>query len=87
MFVIDAERLDLVDLHSTGSVRTYVAYLGSVCSYMWIVCGLLSQLLYSACLFGIPTYMLLVSTVVLHGLLSCVLFRQRSEREIQNIFV
>jgi hypothetical protein len=58
--------VDRVDLHSVGLVTVYVTYLGSVCSYMWVVCGLLSQLVFSACLFGILLYMLLVSTVMLH---------------------
>jgi hypothetical protein len=66
LFVIDVDHLDLVDLRPLGSVRAYVASFGSVCSYVWMMCGLLSQLLYSACLFGIPIYMLLVSTVMLH---------------------
>lgn len=55
----DVDHLDLVDLRPLGSVRAYVASFGSVCSYVWMMCGLLSQLLYSACLFGIPIYMLL----------------------------
>lgn len=53
-----ADYVDHVDLCSVGLVRVFVAYLGSVCSCLWIVCGLLSQLLFSTCLFGIPLYML-----------------------------
>jgi len=50
--------VDRLDLRTVGLVRVYAAYLGSVCSYLWIVCGLLSLLLFSSCLFGIPIYML-----------------------------
>jgi hypothetical protein len=64
--VIGADYVDRVDLRSVGLVRVFVTYLGSVCSSLWIVCGLLSQLLFSTCLFGIPLYMLFVSIVMLH---------------------
>jgi len=64
--VIGADYVDRLDLCTVGLVRVYAAYLGSVCSYLWIVCGLLSLLLFSTCLFGIPIYMLFVSTVMLH---------------------
>lgn len=66
MCVIGADYVDRLDLCTVGLVRVYAAYLGSVCSYLWIVCGLLSLLLFSTCLFGIPIYMLFVSTVMLH---------------------
>jgi hypothetical protein len=73
-----------VDLGSVGLVRVYVTYLESVCSYLWIVCGLLSQLLFSACLFGIPIYMLLVSTVMLHILMSLFFSCKEVNVKIQN---
>jgi uncharacterized membrane protein len=80
-YVVDANQLDDVDLRSVGSVRIYVNHLGSVCSHVWIACGLLTQLLYSTCLLGIPVYLLRVSIVVLCCVVTLLLFRQRSKRE------
>jgi hypothetical protein len=55
--IIDTYHLDNVDLDSTGPVSIYRVYLGSLSSHVWIVCGLLSQLLYNMFMVGIPLIM------------------------------
>ncbi|KAJ4444816.1 hypothetical protein ANN_06613 [Periplaneta americana] len=54
----DVRHLDNVDLSTIGTVGAYITYLGSVRNYLYIICGVLSQLLYNAGLFGIPLALL-----------------------------
>ncbi|XP_069684662.1 ATP-binding cassette sub-family C member 12-like isoform X2 [Periplaneta americana] len=54
----DVRHLDNVDLSTIGTVGAYITYLASVRNYLYIICGVLSQLLYNAGLFGVPLALL-----------------------------